>query len=177
MADSTHATEAGHGHAEPDHGINPRSTAKIGDHPIHPMLIPFPIVFFVTTFVVDLVYLANGDEGWARASVWLLGAGVATALLAALAGYADFFGDRRVQKISDAWQHMIGNLAAVALQVINFYLRYDDPAASIAPTGVILSTVVVVLLLFNGWKGWNLVYRHHVGVKDRSPAEERAGRA
>ncbi len=155
-------------------GINPNSTAKIGDHPIHPMLIPFPIVFFVTTFVVDLVYLANGEEGWARASVWLLGAGVATALLAALAGFADFFGDRRVQKISDAWQHMIGNLAAVALQVINFYLRYDDPAATIAPTGVILSTVVVVLLLFNGWKGWNLVYRHHVGVKDRSPAEERS---
>ena len=176
MADTTH-TEAGHGHTDPGHTTNPKSTAKIGDHPIHPMLIPFPIVFFVTTFVVDLVFLANGDEGWARASVWLLGAGVATALLAALAGYIDFFGDRRVQKISDAWQHMIGNLAAVALQVINFYLRYDDPAASIAPTGVILSTVVVVLLLFNGWKGWNLVYRHHVGVKDRSPAEERAGRS
>ena len=154
-------------------GINPKSTAKIGDHPIHPMIIPFPIVFFVTTFVADLVYLATDDAGWARASVWLLGAGLVTALLAALAGFADFFGDRRVQKIGDAWQHMIGNLAAVALQAVNFFLRYDDPALSIAPTGVVLSAVVVVLLLFNGWKGWNLVYRHHVGVADHTPREER----
>ena len=155
--------------------INPKSTAKIGDHPIHPMLIPFPIVFFVSTFVADLVFLSTDDPGWARASVWLLGAGLGTALLAALAGFIDFFGDRRVQKIGDAWQHMLGNLAVVALQAVNLFLRYDDPAATIAPTGVVLSGVVVLLLLFNGWKGWNLVYRHHVGVADHAPHETRSG--
>jgi uncharacterized membrane protein len=158
-------------------GINPKSTAKIGDHPIHPMLIPFPIVFFVSTFVADLVYVTGGDEGWARASVWLLGAGLVSALAAALAGFADFFGDGRVKKISDAWQHMIGNLAAVALQAVNFFLRYEDPATAIGQTGWVLSGVVVLLLLFNGWKGWNLVYRHHVGVADRTPGEDRADAA
>ena len=146
---------------------NPKSTAQIAGHPIHPMLIPFPIVFFVSTFLVDLVYLSNGDTGWAQASVWLLGAGIVMALAAALAGFADFFGSDQVRRIGDAWQHMLGNLAAVVLQLINFYLRYEDPAASIAPIGVALSGVVVLLLLFNGWKGWNLVYRHHVGVADR----------
>ena len=99
------------------------SKAKLFGHPIHPMLIPFPIVFFVTTFVIDLVYLANNDAGWARASVWLLGAGLVTALAAALAGFADFFGDRRVQKISDAWQHMIGNLAVVAAAALVAWSR------------------------------------------------------
>ena len=158
-------------------GINPKSTAKIGDHPIHPMIIPFPIVFFVSTFAADLVYLGNGDPGWARASVWLLGAGLVMALVAALAGFADFFGDRRVQRISDAWQHMIGNLAAVVLNAVNFYLRYEDPAGTIAPTGAALSGVVVLLLLFNGWKGWNLVYRHHVGVADHAPSEGRGDEA
>jgi uncharacterized membrane protein len=156
-------------------GLNPKSTAKIGDHPIHPMIIPFPIVFFVSTLVADLVYLGNGDAGWARASVWLLGAGLGTALAAALAGFVDFFGDRRVQKIGDAWQHMIGNLAAVGLQAVNFFLRYEDPETAIGQTGWVLSAVVVVLLLFNGWKGWNLVYRHHVGVAERTPSQERAG--
>jgi uncharacterized membrane protein len=154
-------------------GVNPKSTAQIAGHPIHPMIIPFPIVFFVTTFVADVVYLVTDDGGWARASVWLLGAGLVTALLAALAGFADFFGDGRVRKISDAWQHMVGNLAVVALQAINYFLRYEDPALSIAPAGVVLSAVVVLLLLFNGWKGWNLVYRHHVGVADHTPHEER----
>jgi uncharacterized membrane protein len=172
--DGTGVTSNGTTPAEPDHMLNPRSTAKIGDHPIHPMLIPFPIVFFVSTFVADVVYLTSDDAGWARASVWLLGAGLATALLAALAGFVDFFGDRRIQRIGDAWQHMIGNLAAVGLQAVNFYLRCGEPTTVIAPSGVILSTVVVVLLLFNGWKGWNLVYRHHVGVKDTTPQQDRA---
>ena len=180
MSDTTPAhtpggSTADGGRHDPEHTLNPRSTAKIGDHPIHPMLIPFPIVFFVSTFVADLVYLSNDDAGWARASVWLLGAGLVGALAAALAGFADFFGDKRVSKIGDAWQHMIGNLAAVGLQAVNFYLRYEDPQTAIAPAGVILSGVVVVLLLFNGWKGWNLVYRHHVGVADRTPAQDRAG--
>lgn len=158
------------GHTGAHESGNPQSSAKIGDHPIHPMLIPFPIVLFVLTFIADVGYLINDEPGWARASVYFLGFGVFTALLAAAAGFWDFFGDRRIQKISDAWQHMVGNLAAVALQAVNLFLRYEDPAATIAPTGVVLSTVVVVLLLFNGWKGWNLVYRHHVGIKDTGGA-------
>lgn len=61
---------------------NPRSTARISGHPIHPMLIPFPVAFFVATFAVDLVYLANGEAGWASAAIWLLGAGLVMAILA-----------------------------------------------------------------------------------------------
>ena len=52
---------------EGPHG-HPRSTAQIGGHPIHPMLIPFPIVCFIGTFVTDVVYLRNGEPGWATAS-------------------------------------------------------------------------------------------------------------
>ena len=148
---------------------NPQSSAKIGDHPIHPMLIPFPIVLFILTFIADVGFLTNDEPGWARASVYFLAGGLVMALLAALAGFWDFFGDRRIAKIGDAWQHMVGNLAVVALQAVNLFLRYEDPAATIAPTGVVLSGVVVLLLLFNGWKGWNLVYRHHVGIKDTGP--------
>jgi len=34
------------------------------------------------------------------------------------------------------------------------------------PTGLILSVVAVGIMLFTGWKGWQMVYRHHVGVSD-----------
>ena len=37
-------------------GSNPRSTVQVAGHPIHPMLIPFPIAFFVGTLVTDIVY-------------------------------------------------------------------------------------------------------------------------
>ena len=64
------------------HG-HPRSTAQIGGHPIHPMLIPFPIVCFIGTLVTDIVFVNNGDPGWATASRYLLGIGLVMAALAA----------------------------------------------------------------------------------------------
>ena len=55
---------------------HPQSTAKIADHPIHPMLIPFPIVCFIGTFLTDIVYTRNHEPGWATASHWLLTIGL-----------------------------------------------------------------------------------------------------
>jgi uncharacterized membrane protein len=64
---------------------NPRSTASIAGHPIHPMLIPFPIAFFVATFACDLVFSGTRNASWADATLWL-GAGLIMATLAAVAG-------------------------------------------------------------------------------------------
>jgi uncharacterized membrane protein len=99
--------------------------------------------------------------------MWLLGAAIVMALLAAVFGFTDFFGDAQIRAISSAWQHMIGNLIAVVLALINFYIRYRNGAmAGETGVGVWLSLVTVLLLLFNGWKGWELVYRGHVGVSE-----------
>src|SRR6476619_938911 len=81
---------------------NPQSTARIGGHPIHPMLIPFPIAFFVATFVCDLVYWQTANQAWATAALWLLGAGLVSAALAAVAGLTDFLGDRMIREMNDA---------------------------------------------------------------------------
>lgn len=69
-----------------------RSPASVKGHPIHPMLVPFPIVFFLAALTTDIAFAVEGSHGWAQASKWLLGAGIVGALLAALAGFADFFG-------------------------------------------------------------------------------------
>jgi uncharacterized membrane protein len=146
---------------------NPKSTASIAGHPIHPMLIPFPIAFLVTALVTDVVFWSTGEAAWAVASMWLLGAAVVMALLAAVFGFIDFFSESRIRNLSDAWQHMIGNLIAVGLALINWFIRYNGgPAEGALPYGIALSLITVLLLLFNGWKGWEMVYRHHVGVAD-----------
>jgi uncharacterized membrane protein len=81
-------------------------------------------------------------------------------------------GERRVRRIRDAWLHMVGNLIAVSLAGVNFYLRSTgDALDAISPAGVVLSGSVVGLLLFNGWMGWKLVYHHHVGVADEASPE------
>ncbi|UCI08010.1 DUF2231 domain-containing protein [Mesorhizobium sp. B1-1-8] len=153
---------------------NPVSTAKVGSHPIHPMLIPFPVAFLVGAFVTDLVFWRTADAFWARASMWLIGAAIVMALLAAVAGFIDFFSEPRIRALTDAWYHMLGNLTAVVLALVNFYLRYSEGAeAAVRPWGVLLSFIVVCILLFTGWKGWEMVYRHHVAVLD-APAQPAA---
>ena len=63
---------------------------------------------------------------------------------------------------------MIGNLVAVALEAVNLYWRTLQGAeASVAPVGVTLSIVVVLVLGFTGWKGGDLVYKHRVGIPDQ----------
>jgi uncharacterized membrane protein len=151
---------------------NPRSTAQIAGHPIHPMLIPFPVAFLVATLACDLAFWTTGNTSWAVGSLWLLGAALVMAALAALAGLTDFLGERRIRNISDAWLHMIGNVTAVVLSLLNFYLRYSNGAeAGVFPWGIWISLIVVLLLLFNGWKGWELVYKHRVGIADTPPRD------
>jgi uncharacterized membrane protein len=150
-------------------GSNPKSTARILGHPIHPMLVPFPIVFLTSALLTDIAYVRSGWATWAYASSWLIGAGIAAALLAALAGFTDFFGDRRIRSLRPAWFHMTGNLAAVLLSVVNFLVHLRDGAVAVMPTGLILSAIVALLLAFNGWMGGELVFRHGVGVEPAGP--------
>ena len=144
----------------------PRSTAKIGTHPIHPMLIPFPIALLVGAFVADIVFAMSADMFWAEAAFYLLGAGIVMALLAAIFGFIDFFGSQRIRDISHAWQHMFANLLAVVVAVVNFLLRLGGVGDAVLPTGIILSGVTVAILLFSGWRGGDLVYRHGVGTPE-----------
>jgi uncharacterized membrane protein len=145
---------------------NPRSTASIAGHPIHPMLIPFPIAFFVATFLCDLAYISSSNAEWVTGTLWLLGAGLIMAALAALAGLTDVLGDQQIRTLGTAWLHAGGNVIAVLIELYNWYARYQHGADAVLPTGVILSGIVVLILLFTGWKGWEMVYRHRVGVAE-----------
>lgn len=156
-------------------GENPRSTAKIGGHPLHPMLVPFPIVSFIGALVTDVMWLTTGEGGWATASSWLLGIGLATALLAAAAGMADYLGDERVRRIGAATRHMIANVIVVTLEAVNLVVRLTGGTDSIGGIGVWLSLASVAILAYSGWLGGELVYRHRVGV--RGPDEDATANA
>jgi len=130
------------------------------------MLVLFPVAFFVGTFLCDLAFWFSGNALWATASVWMLGAGLVMAALAAVAGLIDFLGDARIREISDAWHHAIGNVLAVLISLANFYWHYRYGADGVVPVGLIMSLIVVLILLFTGWKGGELVFRHRVAVYD-----------
>jgi uncharacterized membrane protein len=142
----------------------PYSTARIGAHPIHPMLVPFPIVCFVGTLLTDLTYWWTAEMMWADFSAWLVTVGVIMGWLAAIAGLTDFLGNRLVRKQPPAWWHFIGNAIVLILATLNMLVHTRDAWTSVVPLGLILSGVVVLILLFTGWMGWSMVYRYRVGV-------------
>jgi uncharacterized membrane protein len=158
---------------------NPRSTASIAGHPIHPMLIPFPIAFFIATFVCDLVYWQTANAAWATAAIWLLGAGLVMAALAAVVGLIDVIGDAQIRGLNDVWWHAGGNVVVVLIELYNWYARYTQGTAAVVPKGLILSLIAVCILVFTGWKGWDMIYRGRVGIADEPghPASQSPRRA
>ena len=89
----------------------PYSTARVGRHPIHPMLVPIPIACFVGTLLTDLMYWESAKMQWADFSAWLVTVGVIVGWLAAIAGVIDFLGNRAVRAQPPAWPHAVGNAA------------------------------------------------------------------
>lgn len=140
------------------------SVARLFGHPIHPMLIPFPIAFLCALPLTDVVFWLTGDQFWLRASWWLCTAGLVTALGAALAGSADFWGRKRIREHQAAWIHFLGNVAAVLVTGLNFWLRWTDSTTVPWPWGIPLSAAALGMLGITGWYGGELSYRHRIGM-------------
>jgi len=140
-----------------------RPTAQVANTPIHPMLIPVPIVCFIGALVTDIVYACTAEMMWADFSSWLLLVGIVFGVLAAFAGLIDFLGNRLTRQQAPAWPHLIGN-AVLVLAFFNNMVHTRDAWTSVVPTGLVLSIVTVLILPFTGWLGWKLVYRRGVGV-------------
>ena len=147
----------------------PRSTARIGGHPVHPMLVPIAITCFIGTLITDLAYWRTGDLQWANFSDWLLTMGLIGMVLAAIAGIIDFLGDRRIPGLAPAWIHAIGNTLVLVLAIFNEFVHTRDAYGQM-PAGLILSLLMVVILVVTGWNGWDMVYRHGVAIRpERGP--------
>lgn len=149
---------------------NPRSTVQVAGHPIHPMLVPFPIVCYVGALAADIAYAGTAEMQWSNFAAWLLAFGVIFTVLAAIAGGIDFLADRRIRALRPAWIHVVGNVAVLILAIFNSFVHSHDAWTSVVPTGLVLSVIIVLILLVTGWNGWEMVYRHHVGV---APGEDR----
>ena len=149
------------------------STVAIAGHPLHPAIITMPIGFLVGTAATDIAYWFTGDPFWARASFWLIVAGLVTGLVAALTGLMDFMKIGRVRKHTAGWAHMYANVTALVLTAINLGLRLGNPAENILFTGLIISVLVATLLGISGWYGGELVYRHKIAVIGYGDQNER----
>ena len=68
--------------------------------------------------------------------------------------------------LNDVWWHAGGNVVVVLIELYNWWIRYIAGTSAVVPEGLVLSLIVVCILVFTGWKGWEMVYRARVGVAD-----------
>ena len=153
-----------------------RSKIAMAGHPLHPMLVPIPIGLLVGSVVADLAYLfQDRDPMWYDIAFWTLIFGIIGALVAALAGFGDFWlVARKTDARNLATAHMVMNLGAVLLFFISMLLRLNDGAREGGKFGAAfaLSLVALAVLSVSGWIGGELSYRKHLGVVPDDAAAE-----
>lgn len=132
-------------------------------HPIHPMLVTFPIAFFSAVPLTDLAFCWLADPFWARMSFWLLAAGVAMGGLAALVGAADFSLVRDIRRYLSSWNHFLAAIVTMALGAVNLLQRLGDHQIAVLPWGLALSALTVIMLGMAGWLGGKMVFEHNLG--------------
>jgi uncharacterized membrane protein len=142
------------------------SKVKFVGHPVHPMLIVFPLGLLSTAVIFDIIYLVSDNPQWTVVAYYMIGAGVIGGLAAAVFGWLDWIAipvGTRARRIG-LW-HGVGNVIVLALFVLSWVLRRET--AEVPPTGAIVAALSgVVIALITGWLGGELVDRLGVGVDD-----------
>ena len=142
------------------------SKVKSMGHPLHPMLVNFPLGLLVTSAVFDIIHLVTGNGYWSGIAFWMIAAGIITGLLAAVVGTIDALAipsGTRAKSVS--FLHGTGNFLILALFVVSWILRSNVP---VNPTVVayILSFLGAALLGVTGWLGGELTLRLGIGVDE-----------
>jgi uncharacterized membrane protein len=136
---------------------------RIGGHPIHPMIVPFPIALWIFSLVCDIVFkMGWGGTAWSDAAFYSMAGGIIGALGAAVPGFIDYLGITYPPTKRIATWHLVLNLGLVALFAFNLWIRTKTTPGAVGP--IILSFIGVALLGASGWLGGTLVYVHGVAV-------------
>jgi uncharacterized membrane protein len=145
------------------------SHMKLLGHPIHPMLVVFPLGLFATAAVFDILYLSTGNLAFSTVSYYMIAAGILGGLLAAIFGFIDWLGlkgNTRAKNLG-LW-HGLGNFTIVVMFVLSWFLRRGNVDFVPNSLALLLSFAGVGLALITGWLGGELVYRLGVMVDPKA---------
>jgi uncharacterized membrane protein len=152
------------------------SKASIAGHPVHPMIVSFPIALWTTSFVTDLLFYFVRHGTLPLIAKFLLAAGCIGAVAAAVPGMIDWLSIKHpgVKRIAN-W-HARLNIIALLIFATSLYLRMKSGGAAWVDYGmkipVLLSLIGVILISISGWLGGALAFEHGVGVKPQHDTPE-----
>jgi uncharacterized membrane protein/nitrite reductase/ring-hydroxylating ferredoxin subunit len=170
LSNETKALDSGLFHFRARHNLFPalsmKSRAQFKSHPIHPILVSFPIAFFIGTFAFDILAYFTVSNDLANTARWTNIAGVAMGVLAAIPGLIDFV--KVVPPNSSAKKraatHGLTNSTVLVFFTVAYFLRDDEMSYAVIIT---IEGLATILLSVAGWMGGTLVYRNQIGVDIR----------
>ncbi len=149
------------------------SKIAVAGHPIHAMLVTFPIALCVSTLGADVLYWFSGDSFWPRVALWATGVGFFMGILAGVVGTAELLLVPGIRIRAASWTHFI--LAVMLLSILgaNWGFRFQDPQGAVLPWGFLLSLLATGMTGMTGWHGGKLVFDYGLGVQDDHDADAR----
>ena len=139
------------------------SVVAVVGHPIHVMMVHFPVAFVIATLGIDVFYWWSGDPFWVRVGLWSAGFAFWSGLAASLAGTAELLLVPGIRALEAGWSHAIAAMTLLAITAASWCERLINPDL-VLPHGLVLSVLASVMTGFAGWHGGKLVFDHGVGV-------------
>ncbi|HEY4547877.1 MAG TPA: DUF2231 domain-containing protein [Pedomonas sp.] len=140
------------------------SRIAIAGHPIHAMLVTFPMALVVGTLGADIFWWLTADPFFVRLGLWTSGWGFVMGLLAAVAGTAELLAGPGIRRRPQSWTHAVVAMMLLATVGANWGLRLYDPEGAVLPWGALLSLGGLLYVALAGWHGGKLVFEHQIGV-------------
>ncbi|SOE47750.1 hypothetical protein ANDA3_1023 [plant metagenome] len=152
--------------------VGTTTQVAIARHPLHPMLVTFPIAFLTGALATDIAFLLLADPFWARVSLWLLGMGALMGIAAGIAGTVELLSIAGIRRRAVGWSHFVAAVMLLSVGGINWYLRAVPGGAehTVPLMGLYLSALGAALVGIAGWLGGKLVFEHQVGIHDEEEA-------
>lgn len=140
-----------------------QSAVAVAGHPIHAMMVHFPIALVFATLGADVFYWWSGDPFWVRAGLWSSGFAFWLGVAAGLAGTAELVLVAGIRGRVGSWTHAIAAMTLLAIAGMNWGVRLFTPD-EVLPLGLALSALAAIFAGLAGWHGGKLVFDHGIGM-------------
>ena len=140
------------------------SKIAIAGHPIHAMLVAFPIALVICMLGADVFYWWCGDTFWARAALWASGMAFLIGVVAGISGTVELLLVPGIRARSASWTHFVIAVMLLSILGLNWGLRLRGYVDAVLPWGLLLSLLAAAFTGFTGWHGGKLVFHYQLGV-------------
>ena len=148
------------------HFTETETRVAIAGHPVHAMLVAFPIALCFFTLGADLMYWLTGDVFWPRVATWSAGIAFGMALLAGITGTIELLWVPGIRVRSTSWSHFLLAVMLISILGANWGWRWSDAQAAVLPVGLLTSMLAAFMTGLTGWHGGKLVFDYGFGVQD-----------